>query len=163
MTFETGQIGVNLRPLSQILNRWDILVGYSPEAESDPAKLGSMLAREKILPPPAPPEEGKLQPAMAFSLPRAEEPAMEEAEIDKEGIVSGVEIMRRWQTLTRREKQVVALICMGHSTREVATRLDTSTSTVNSHMSNAMAKFGVNYRESLCAWLADWDFSSIDL
>ena len=163
MTFETGQIGVNLRPLSQILNRWDILVGYIPEAESDPAKLGSMLAREKILPPPAPPEGGKLQPAMAFSLPLAEEPAMEEAEIDKQGIVSGVEIVRRWQTLTRREKQVVALICMGNSTREAATRLDTSASTVNSHVSNAMAKFGVNYRESLCAWLADWDFSSVGL
>jgi DNA-binding CsgD family transcriptional regulator len=100
---------------------------------------------------------------MAFSLPLAEEPAMEEAEIDKQGIVSGVEIVRRWQTLTRREKQVVALICMGHSTREVATRLDTSTSTIRSHLSHAMGKFGVHYRDPLCAWLADWDFSSVDL
>jgi DNA-binding CsgD family transcriptional regulator len=149
--------------LSQILNRWDILVGYIPEAESDPAKLGNMLARDRILPPPAPLDEEKLQPAMAFGLPLAEEPVEGEAEIDKEGIVSGVEIVGRWQTLTRREKQVVALICMGHSTREVATRLDTSTSTIRSQLSHAMGKFGVHYRDSLCAWLADWDFSSVDL
>jgi DNA-binding CsgD family transcriptional regulator len=160
MTFETGQIGVNLRPLSHILNRWDILVGYIPEGESDPAKLRNMLARDRIVPPPAPPVEEKFQPAIAFGLPLAEEPAMEAVE---PGVLSGVEIVQRWQTLTRREKQVVALICMGNSTREVATRLDTSTSTINSHVSNAMGKFGVKTRESLCAWLADWDFSSVDL
>lgn len=160
MTFETGQIGVNLRPLSHILDRWDVFVGYIPEGEVDAAKLGSMLDRDKILPPPAALVEEDVQPALAFGLPLVEEPALEEAE---PGVVSGLEIVQLWQSLTRREKQVVALICLGNSTREVATRLDTSTSNINSHVSNAMSKFGVKHRQSLCAWLADWDFNSVDL
>lgn len=160
MTFETGQIGVNLRPLSHILDRWDVFVGYIPEGEVDATKLGGMLDRDKILPTPVPRVEEEVQPEMVFSLPMVEEPALEEAE---PGVVSGLQIVQRWQSLTRREKQVVALICMGNSTRVVATRLDTSTSNINSHVSNAMKKFGVKHRESLCAWLADWDFSSVDL
>jgi DNA-binding CsgD family transcriptional regulator len=166
MTFETGQIGVNLRPLSQILNRWDIFVGFIPEAASDPARLESMLDINKIIPPPKPRGEVRVQPAMAFGLPVADEPsAMEEdnAGTGQIGVLSGREILARWQSLTRREKQVVALICQGYSTRETATRLDTATSTIRSHISHAMGKFGVRYRDSLCAWLADWDFESLDL
>jgi DNA-binding CsgD family transcriptional regulator len=162
MTFETGQIGVNLRPLSQILNQWDIFVGFIPEADMDLAKLAGMLDRDKILPPVKPKEEVEPQPAIAFGLALEAEP-VERVGLDEEGLISGKEIIRRWQSLTRREKQVVALICQGSSTREAATRLDTATSTINSHVSNAMGKFGVNYRESLCAWLADWDFSSVGL
>jgi DNA-binding CsgD family transcriptional regulator len=160
MTFETGQIGVNLRPLSHILNRWDVFVGYIPEGEIDETKVASMLDQEKILQPSIAPAEEKPEPAIAFSLPLTEEPAMEEAEPD---MVSGMDIVKRWQSLTRREKQVVALICQGNSTREAASRLDTSTSNINSHVSNAMGKFGVKYRESLCAWLADWDFDSLGM
>jgi DNA-binding CsgD family transcriptional regulator len=156
MTFETGKIGVNLRPLSHILNRWDVFVGYIPEGEVDASKLASMLNREKILQPSIAAEE-KPEPAIAFSLPMTEEPALEEARPD---MVSRMDIVKRWQSLTRREKQVVALICLGNSTREVATRLDTSTSNINSHVSNAMGKFRVKHRESMCAWLADWDFES---
>jgi DNA-binding CsgD family transcriptional regulator len=65
--------------------------------------------------------------------------------------------------LTRREKQVVALLCQGNSTRQIATRLDTSTGNVNSHISHALQKFGFRTRNGLCTLLADWDFSSISL
>ena len=30
LTFETGQIGLNLRPLFRMLNHWDVFVGYTP-------------------------------------------------------------------------------------------------------------------------------------
>ena len=110
--------------------------------------------------------EVEVQPAIAFGLPITDEPlAVEDdsAEKDQVGVLSGKEILLRWKSLTRREKQVVALICQGYSTRETATRLDTATSTIRSHLSHAMGKFGVRYRDSLCAWLADWDFGSLDL
>ncbi|MGW8225739.1 MAG: LuxR C-terminal-related transcriptional regulator [Anaerolineales bacterium] len=166
MTFETGQIGVNLRPLSQILNRWDIFVGYIPEAAADPARLEGMLDVKKILPPPLPQVEVEAQPAISFGLPMVEEPEIFEERTDEKvraGSPGGKDIFQLWQSLTRREKQVIALICQGYTTREVATRLDTSTSNINSHVSNAMGKFGVKHRESLCAWLADWDFESVEV
>ncbi len=158
MTFETGQIGVNLRPLSHILNRWDIFVGFIPEPDSDPARLADMLDRGKILPPPMPSEAVEPKPEFAFSMPVEREPIAEAKKVIEFDQDAGMDVLQLWMTLTRREKQVTALICQGISTREAATRLDTSTSTIRSHLSNAMGKFGVHNRESLCAWLADWDF-----
>jgi DNA-binding CsgD family transcriptional regulator len=154
LTFETGQIGINLRPLSQILNRWDIFVGYCPPADADPEGLDEMLDRAKVLPPPgAVPPPPPPAPAIAFSLPM-------EAPPRPQGYLSAAEVVQRWGTLTRREKQVVALLCQGKSTRQIATRLDTKPSTIDSHISHAMHKFDLRTRGGLQALLADWDFTS---
>jgi DNA-binding CsgD family transcriptional regulator len=164
LTFETGQIGINLRPLSQILNRWDIFVGYVPPAETDPATLDDMLDRERIFPPPAaeagPPapeaETLEAETPVAFAIPVEPSPA-------PKAFWNGAQIVLCWQSLTRREKQVIALLCQGKTTRQIATKLDTSTSTVNTHISNAMHKFNQERRGDLQAVLADWDFGSLSL
>lgn len=166
MTFETGKIGVNLRPLSHILRRWDVFIGYIPAADSDTGQLEGMLDRSKIFPPPAVKRPVKPDPTLAFSTPLEDQSPAEvpAADADDEGRVSsGVSVIHSWQSLTRREKQVVALICQGNSTNQAAALLDTSASNIRSHLSNAMGKFGVKYRQSLCAWLGDWDFSSLKL
>lgn len=156
LTFETGQIGINLRPLSQILNRWDIFVGYCPPADVVPEGLDEMLDRAKVLPPPgAVPPPPPPAPAIAFSLPM-------EAPPQPHGYLSAAEVVQRWGTLTRREKQVVALLCQGKSTREIATLLDTKPSTIDSHISHAMHKFDLRTRGGLQAVLADWDFTPSD-
>ncbi len=49
LTFETGKIGVNLRPIGRLLNSWDILVGYTPAGSIPGARLVGMLDRKKIL------------------------------------------------------------------------------------------------------------------
>ena len=67
-----------------------------------------------------------------------------------------------WHKLTRREKQVVALICLGYMNKEIAERLYISTETVKSHVSNALRKFGVRRRVEIQKMLADWDFSQWD-
>ena len=51
LTFETGQIGLNLRPLRRMTNHWDIYVGYVSPAETEPENLDDMLDRKGILPP----------------------------------------------------------------------------------------------------------------
>ena len=159
LTFETGQIGINLRPLSQILNRWDIFVGYVPASESDPANLDDMLDGEKVLPSPAvqvgPPSAAAL-PAIAFGIPV-------EPPLKPKTLMNSAEIVLCWQSLTRRQKQVVALFCQGKATRQIATKLDIRDSTINSHISNAMHKFDLHRRAGLLAVLADWDFSSLSL
>jgi DNA-binding CsgD family transcriptional regulator len=95
-----------------------------------------MLDRAKILPPPGVVaiKPAPAAPAISFSLPTEAPHAPKE-------FLSDAEIVQRWQSLTKREKQVVALLCQGKSTREIATQLDTKTGTIDTHISNAFHKF----------------------
>ncbi len=68
--------------------------------------------------------------------------------------------LRRWATLSRREQQVTALICLGYTNRQIATRLVLSQETVKTHAHNAMLKLNVRNRTELRQVLADWDFSA---
>ncbi len=176
LTFETGQIGVILRPLSHLVNSWDVFVGYVPPAPFEPPGLDKMIDRASILPTlpkPAPlpvpmPSPG---PGVAFGLAGEEELAFGlpseglDAESEEQLLVTQAERARTlealalWEALTPRQRQVVALICQGGTTRAVATRLDTSTSNIRSHLSRVMRKFGVHSREALCQALGDLDFS----
>ncbi|HME04290.1 MAG TPA: LuxR C-terminal-related transcriptional regulator [Solirubrobacteraceae bacterium] len=53
--------------------------------------------------------------------------------------------------LTAREREVVALIALGHDTNRIAGELFISPSTVRTHVKNAMAKLGVHTRAELVA------------
>ena len=149
LTFETGQIGLNLRPLSRILNQWDIFAGYIPPAPLEVEQLDTMLDRQRIIP---------VEPTSAVEAPVAFGMPMGLSQTYDEGL-SVQEIVPRWRALTRRQKQVVALYCLGNTVRKIATRLDTSTSTINTHLRNATQTFGSQSRDEMCAMLADWDFS----
>lgn len=59
------------------------------------------------------------------------------------------EYRRRWQSLTAREQQVVALICQGYANRQIADWLVVSTETVKSHTRNALRKINVNDKTQL--------------
>jgi DNA-binding NarL/FixJ family response regulator len=50
---------------------------------------------------------------------------------------------RPMDTLTEREREVVGLVAKGLSTREIATRLDISTRTVETHRANLMRKLNL--------------------
>ena len=65
-----------------------------------------------------------------------------------------------WRDLSPREQQVVALICLGCTNRQIANRLVISTETVKSHVRNALRKFDVRSKVELRQVLADWDFST---
>jgi DNA-binding NarL/FixJ family response regulator len=68
--------------------------------------------------------------------------------------------LERWKTLTPREQQVVALICLNYTTPQIAARLDISTQTVKTHTHNAYHKFNVRTRQELRHLMAHWDFTS---
>ena len=65
----------------------------------------------------------------------------------------------RWRSLTPREQEVAALICLGYTTRQMAARLQISPETVNTHVYNALGKFDLRRRTELRRMLEDWDFS----
>lgn len=67
---------------------------------------------------------------------------------------------KKWQSLTPREQQVVALVCLNYQTRQIAESLDIAPETVRSHVRNALKKFELPNRQALRYLLQDWDFSS---
>jgi DNA-binding CsgD family transcriptional regulator len=153
LTFETGQIGINLRPLSQIINQWDVYVGYMPPNPVTPPALESMLDLKRIL-LLKPAGQVKPQPTISFGLTEGTTPAVEPWSLQ--------DIINHWQALSQRQKQVVALFCQGNSTRQIADRLGVAASTARSHLSRAFHKFELDSREDLFAVLADWEFEKFD-
>jgi DNA-binding NarL/FixJ family response regulator len=64
--------------------------------------------------------------------------------------------------LTAREAQVAALVARGLTNREIADHLVVSARTVETHVANAMAKFGFSARSQLAAWAASTGLVSIE-
>ena len=64
-----------------------------------------------------------------------------------------------WESLSPREKDVTALVCLGYTHREIGARLHISRETVKDRVESAYRKFKVNRRNDLRALLSHWDFS----
>lgn len=157
LTFETGQIGVNLRPLHRLIDHWDIFVGYSPPGKVEEDVLDNMLNPVTLLP------EISEAPVMfeveiVPAVPTAIELELDDVKVKRD---KDLEIIASWNQLTLRQQQVIAMVVKGYTTREIATQLDTSTSNVRSHISRAMAAFGVHNRDDCREILRKWDFSSL--
>jgi DNA-binding NarL/FixJ family response regulator len=73
-----------------------------------------------------------------------------------------VENLSLWDKLTPREKEVVALVCLGYMNKEIGEKLYISPQTVKTHVSNALRKFGVKKRGEIQRLLANWDFRDWD-
>jgi len=54
--------------------------------------------------------------------------------------------------LTRRERDVVALIAQGGTNRQIATRLGVTERTARTHVSNILGKLGLASRTQLAMW-----------
>lgn len=67
--------------------------------------------------------------------------------------------MQHWEELSIREKQVVALICLHYTNRQIAGILHLSPETVKTHVQHCLHKFGLRAKEDLRILLQHWDFS----
>lgn len=65
-----------------------------------------------------------------------------------------------WSLLTPREKEVIALVCLGYLDKEIAGMLGISYSTVKKHAHHAMCKAGARQRDQIQRLLSGWDFSA---
>ena len=72
------------------------------------------------------------------------------------------ENVRLWETLSARQQQVAALICLKYTNDEIAEKLHISSDTVKTHVSNVLRKFNVRGRHQLAHILRKWDFSNFD-
>jgi NarL family two-component system response regulator LiaR len=59
---------------------------------------------------------------------------------------------QRWESLTRRERQVMALMVKGESTLQIAQALIIEKHTVETHIGNILGKLGVASRAEAVAW-----------
>lgn len=147
LTFETGKIGIIRRPLWTLVNTWDVFVGYTPPGKVDQAKVDEMLDWAHVLPP-------EIQPVMV----EAEAQPFEIGMVSEEDTFLA-EVHQRWESLTPRQKQVAAHFCANMSVREIATRLDTSTSTIHSHLTNIVSRLGLQDRIEICPALQGIDMA----
>jgi DNA-binding CsgD family transcriptional regulator len=166
ITFETfPKTGINRTHIANKQNRWSEFIGFNPGRTFDPVteslkirNLQEMLQRDNLLPLPGLAGAGE---ALSFDInaPTVAAPALE---IHGEPAAAAREISEIWDSLAPSEQEVVALICQGASTREAATRLDTSLSKVEIQLKEALAKFGVGSSQELGALLANWDFGELE-
>ena len=68
------------------------------------------------------------------------------------------ELEARWDSLTEREKEVLALACMGQRNHEIAGTLGIAVETVKSHMQNIFYKFNMHSRRELRMAMQNWHF-----
>jgi DNA-binding NarL/FixJ family response regulator len=67
--------------------------------------------------------------------------------------------LRRWRSLSDREQEVTAFVCLGLTNAQIAVRLSLSTQTIKTHVRNVLIKFDLHSKAELRQLLADWDFS----
>ncbi len=70
------------------------------------------------------------------------------------------ELWKKWETLTPREKEVTALLCLGYTNRQAAARMSIAPETVKFHVHNIFGKYGVKSRSQLQQLLSSWDWSA---
>jgi DNA-binding CsgD family transcriptional regulator len=70
------------------------------------------------------------------------------------------DLENRWSSLTYREQQVAALICLGHRNYEIAGMLAIAPETVKTHLQSIFAKFGLRSSKELRLVLKAWDFNN---
>jgi ATP/maltotriose-dependent transcriptional regulator MalT len=68
------------------------------------------------------------------------------------------ELEKRWSSLTHREQQVVALICLGYRNYEIAELLVIAPETVKRHLQHIFDKFNLRSSKELRLALKNWDF-----
>jgi ATP/maltotriose-dependent transcriptional regulator MalT len=90
---------------------------------------------------------------------RAEEEVI--AEFTKVGLnqfLAQSEMEKRWSSLSHREQQVVALICLGYRNYEIAQTLGIAPETVKTHLQHIFDKFHLRGGKELRLALKNWDF-----
>ena len=70
------------------------------------------------------------------------------------------ELWQRWEMLSEREQQMVALTCLGYTNGQIAYRMGLSVHTVKFYLHSSLVKFGVRSKADLRQVLGGWDFSA---
>jgi DNA-binding CsgD family transcriptional regulator len=67
-------------------------------------------------------------------------------------------VWKKWNSLSPREKDVAAFVCLGYTNRQIGARLGISPETVKDRLESVFRKFNINKRTELRLIFANWDF-----
>jgi DNA-binding NarL/FixJ family response regulator len=65
------------------------------------------------------------------------------------------EVKDRWAQLTTREREVLMLVAVGQSNKQIARELKVREKTVEYHVTNTLSKLGVGSRAEAIVWMKD--------
>ena len=68
-------------------------------------------------------------------------------------------VWKKWESLTPREREATALVCLGFTNGQIAARMGITEAGVKFHLRNVYSKFEVKNRIMLGQTFAGWDFS----
>ncbi len=68
-------------------------------------------------------------------------------------------IWKKWDSLSPRERDVAAFVCLGYTNRQIAARMNISPETVKDRLESVFRKFNINKRTELRLILSIWNFS----
>lgn len=71
-------------------------------------------------------------------------------------------LWKAWESLTPREQEATALVCLGFSNGQIATRMGITEAGVKFHLSKVYSKCRVKNRAKLRQKFDGWDFSRFD-
>lgn len=74
--------------------------------------------------------------------------------------VLGEDALRRWEGLSFREQQVVSLLVLDYTNRQIAAFLGLSTETVKSHVAHVLHKFDLHSRSALRNAMQGWELEA---
>ena len=69
-------------------------------------------------------------------------------------------LLKQWEILSPRERDIAALVCLGYTNKEIGVKLHISPETVKTHLRNVLIKFNLRTRSELRITLKHWDFSA---
>ncbi len=81
---------------------------------------------------------------------------IEGTQADFEIYPEDISVRKRWFSLTVREREVVALVCMGYRNYEIASMLGIGYGTVQTHLQNIFYKFHLRSKNEVRAALKSW-------
>ena len=101
--------------------------------------------------------EGELAEGRAMSLDEAAEYALSKEETDPPTSPAPEEspVSEPLSKLTRREKEIAALVSRGLTSRRIAKELTLSKRTVENHVRNILKKLGLDSRTQIADWVTD--------
>jgi len=70
--------------------------------------------------------------------------------------------MELWDSLSPREQQIVALVCLHYTNVQIAASLSISPTTVATHVQRVLVKFNLHSKAGLQHCLSEFDFTSWD-
>ncbi|MEW6233176.1 MAG: response regulator transcription factor [Chloroflexota bacterium] len=63
------------------------------------------------------------------------------------------EVEERWERLTEREREVLLVVAVGHSNKQIAREMGIGEETVEYHVTNILGKLGVASRSEAIVWV----------